>query len=288
MSLQDTSEIKEKIISALKIKGPSLPVHLSREINQSILFTSAFLSELFSEKKVKISHLRVGNSPVYFLPSQEPQLEKFSQYLKSKEKEAYNLLKEKKILKDNEQDPAIRVALREIKDFAIPFKQEENIYWRYLTIPEPELKIQIKPEKKQQEISEKPKETISKSKDLEIFDKQKEKPKKIQNKKKTSNKKNEKFFNKIKDFLSKKEIEILEIESFSKNNIFLIVKENAQKKLLTAYNKKRINETEILNAHKKASELNLNYTIISFGEPTKKLNTFIQAIKNLSKIEKIK
>ena len=99
--VQDTTEIKEKIISLLQIRGPSLPVHVSSEIKTSILFASAFLSELASEKRIKISNMRVGSSPLYFLPGQEPLLEKFSQYLKSREKDAYMLLKGEKFLKDS-------------------------------------------------------------------------------------------------------------------------------------------------------------------------------------------
>ena len=110
--VQDTSIIKNKILSFLRTRGPSLPVHVSTDIKSTILFTSAFLSELVSEKKVKISNMRVGSSPIYFIPGQEQLLERFSDNLKSKEKEAFLLLKEKKFLRDSIQHPAIRVAAR--------------------------------------------------------------------------------------------------------------------------------------------------------------------------------
>ena len=116
--------------------------------------------------------MKIGNSPIYFLLGQESKLENFSQHLKSKEKDAFVLLKEKKFLKDKEQDPAIRVALRVIKDFAIPFKKNEEIFWRYFIIPETEFKMKEKPKKiEEKKIEEK----------LDIFDK---KPKKITRKKK--------------------------------------------------------------------------------------------------------
>ena len=148
MPQQDHLQVKEKIISFIRIKGPSLPVHVAKEINTSILFTSAFLSELISEKRLKISKLNVGNSSLYFTQGQEPLLEGFSQHLKGKEKEAFELLKQKKILKDSEQHPAIRVAIREIKDFAIPFKKDEQIYWKYFTASDQELLNKIKEEQK--------------------------------------------------------------------------------------------------------------------------------------------
>jgi len=269
MPTQNSSEIKEKILFLLRKRGPSLPVHIAREIGLSILFASAFLSELVSERRIKISNMKVGNSPIYFIPGQESLLENFSQYLKSKEGDAFILLKEKKFLEDKKQDPAIRVALRAIKDFAIPFKKNEEIFWRYLTIPEKELKIKEKPRK----IEEK----------LDIFDK---KPKKT-TKKKTPQKKNDKFFNRVKEFLSKKSIEIVDIESFDKNELILCIKSQGERKLLVAYNKKRINENDIVKANKRALESDLSYIILSLGEPLKKLNSLINAIKNLSTIEKL-
>lgn len=274
MPTQDTSDIKEKILFILRKRGPSLPVHVARETGLSMLFASAFLSELFSEKKIKISNMKVGSSPVYFLLGQESMLENFSQHLKSREKDAFILLKEKKFLKDEEQDPAIRVALRAIKDFAIAFKKNEEIFWRYLTVPETEFKIKETPKKIEKEnIDEK----------LDIFD---EKPKKTTIKK-TSQKRNDKFFNRVKEFLSGKSIEIMDIESFDKNEIILCIKIHGERKLLVAYNKKRINENDIVKANKRASESNLSYIILSLGQPLKKLNSLIDAVKNLSAIEKL-
>ena len=71
MPTQDTSDIKEKILLVIKRGGPSLPVHVARETNLSMLFAAAFLSELHSENKIKISRMKVGGSPVYFIPGQE-------------------------------------------------------------------------------------------------------------------------------------------------------------------------------------------------------------------------
>ena len=80
MPTQDTSGIKEKIIFVFKKRGPSLPVHVAQETGMSILFASAFLSELLAEKKIKISNMKVGSSPLYFISGQEFMLEKFSEF----------------------------------------------------------------------------------------------------------------------------------------------------------------------------------------------------------------
>ena len=298
---QDGMQIREKIISFVRLRGPSLPVQIAKETGLSILFASAFLSELFGEKIVKISNIRVGSSPLYFIPGQEPQLERFSQYLKSREKEAFLLLKERKILRDSEQQPAIRVALREIKDFAIPFEKNNEVFWRYFLIEEPaeisrdEVKIieevEIKPEinilKKEAIITSDEKEVITKEitkkEKIAKKPKQESKPKK----QKTNEKKDENFFNKIKEFLAKKKIEIVDIKDFQNDEAILKVKKGNNEELLFVFNKKVISEKELLKANKRATEIKLSYSVLFLGEPSKKLSELISAIKNLSNLDKL-
>jgi len=191
-------ETRSKIISFLKIRGPCLPIHISRETGLSTLFAGAFLSELASDNTVKISNMKVGGSPLYFIPGQESQLENFSNYLQSKEKEAFSILKEKKLLEDRKLEPAIRVALRSIKDFAFPLllnSPEQILFWRFYSLPEEEAKlmveklIEVKPiqleiiPQPKPEIKQEIKPETSKSKDfdgaqkLKISDIKVEKPK---------------------------------------------------------------------------------------------------------------
>jgi hypothetical protein len=311
---QDTTPTKQKIIETLKTKGPSLPVHIAKETGLSPLFASAFLGELLSNKEIKISNMKVGSSPVYHLPGQEKELEKYSQHLKSRERDAFELLKQKKFLIDSEQEPAIRVALREIKDFAKHFDSNGKIIWRYFTINIEEYNQPSKaPEKK--EIQKEPKENspqtlkyqtipsqiqtprknpLQKEKQIEpIFRKKQENSlskttpenKKVKNKKK-SNKKNQKFFNKIKQFVIDKGYEISDIIEFTKSELTLIVKKQEKQEAIIAFNKKRVTEDEIIKCWKKSQELNLPYRIITKGEQTKKLQELIEATKKLSKIEK--
>jgi hypothetical protein len=221
--------------------------------------------------------MRVGNSPLYFLPGQESMLERFSNHLKSKEKDAFLLLKGKKILKDSEQNPAIRVALRSIRDFAIPFKKDGDIFWRYFSVPEAYVEERSKEERK-------------KAVDLGIFEKS-EKPetkRKTVKRRRVTKKKNDIFFNKVKEFLSKNSMMLVEIESLSKNELILKIKSKGKEGLLFAYNKKRITDTDIIKAGKKAEEFGLPYILLSKGGPLKKIENIIKAIKNLESIETLK
>ncbi|MCK9569182.1 FaeA/PapI family transcriptional regulator [Candidatus Pacearchaeota archaeon] len=318
--MPDALQLKEKIISFIEAKGPSLPIQVAKETGMSILFSSAFLSELYNEKRLNMSNLRVGSSPLYFISGQEPQLERFATYLKNKEKEAFQMLKEYKFLEDSKLHPAIRVALREIKDYAIPFKKDEEIFWKFFTISDDEIRSIIeKPaevgiiqeekreESKKEIIEEVPEKT---EKILNIFDEEKnpdseqvqvssaknverkkkepvKKLKKETKSKKPNKKKDENFFNKIKEFLAEQKIEIVDIINFKNDEAKIRVKKKDSEELLFAFNKKKITEKEILKANKEASEEKMRYSILSLGETTKKLNDFIDAIKNLSEIGKI-
>lgn len=129
---------KEGILSSLRARGPSIPVQVAKVINTTPLFASAFLSELKDEKKVNVSHMRMGSSPIYYLPGQEAQLANFSEYLNQREREAFMLLKQEGVLEDDAQTPVVRVALRAIKDFAIPLNVrvdgETKTFWKYFTL----------------------------------------------------------------------------------------------------------------------------------------------------------
>ncbi len=294
MPTQDTKPIKESIMDFLKTNGPSLPVQISREIKMDSIFGSAFLSELLSQKRIKITNMKVGGSPVYYVEGTEAQLEKYAQeYLKSKEKDAFLLLKEKKFLVDIEQEPSIRVALRSIKDFAKPFEKENKIIWRYFLSKENEYKLsEEKPKEETKEIihleeTEKKPEIKEEKPKEEKITKKKTTKKKTSTKRKSQEKKNEKFFNTVKENLIKNQMEITDIMGFSKGHLTLKVKEKGEEKILVAYNKKRLTEADIITAHKKAKEHELNYIIFSLGEPAKKTNSFIEAIRDLSSIKKI-
>jgi hypothetical protein len=138
MQQLNAKDVKEKILSYLDTHGPSLPIPIAKHLGMTTLFASAFLSEIASDGDIKISNMKVGGSPLYYTISRQNLLENFTSYLGGKEREAISLLKEKKVLSDADQHPAIRVALRGLKDFTFPLKKEDKVYWRYFLITETE------------------------------------------------------------------------------------------------------------------------------------------------------
>jgi hypothetical protein len=149
---------KDLIISFIRARGPSLPAHIARDVKLSPLFAAAFLSELYGEGKVKMSSLKIGSSSLYFLADQETQLENFVEHLNQREKEAFSRLKAKQLLDDESLEPVTRVALRAIKDFALPIRfthdGKPRLFWRYFLLSETEAQQRItsllEPEPKKQ------------------------------------------------------------------------------------------------------------------------------------------
>lgn len=146
MAKIDVGEVKKKILEILQRDGPSLPVPIAKKIAMQPMFASAILSELLNEKRVKTSSMKVGSSPLYLIPGQEERLEVFTENLGGVEKEAYLKLKDNKFLEDAAQEPRIRVALRAIKDFAIPIQLNGKLYWKHPSISTEKLQASMSDE----------------------------------------------------------------------------------------------------------------------------------------------
>jgi len=307
--VQNQQDIQQRILNFIRIRGPSLPVHIAKETKLNSLLAGAFLSSLASDKMLRISNMKVGNSPLYFLSGQENMLENFYTYLKGKEKEAFLLLKEKGILQDDEQEPAIRVALRSIKDFAHSFSLDTAsnlIFWRFHSIKEqeavekaenklklskPEAKIEIKPEpiiEIQPKIKVEVKKEISletKQAGLEIFPEKPEIKEKKAKRKTRKKKVEDKFLEEIKKYLAEKNIQLLNVEKFNAKEVVARIRTNEREILLLALDKKRADESDLIRAHKKALVMNLPYSILTRGETPRKIKEAIDTYKNLASID---
>ncbi len=321
--LQKLYSDKEKILSTLRQKGPSFPSRISREVGISPLFVSALLSELLSERKLKLSHMKVGSSPIYLIPGQETRLEEFSQYLNNRERDAFNIIKEKSVLEDEKLAPAIRVALRSIKDFAIPVsvkvRGETKLFWKFFTATDetakekiqsiilPALPPAIKEEKVEPlPISPKVEEFIEPANAVEnIVHEPEAKPERRLEKEppmalietKTPIQRSEKpkkeyeFPNSIKDYLLAKDIEVLEDllnkkkEFISKIRIDTLF--GKQEYYLTAKEKKKVSEQDLAIAVQKAQAEKMPALFIAPGDLDKNAKEYIKHWRNLIKFEKI-
>jgi hypothetical protein len=139
---------RENILKIVKEKGPLLPSQINKELRTNVLFASAMLSEMVDQKKIRLTSMKVGGSPLYYCDGQETALEQFAGKLGDAEKNAFSLIKNSKILRDRDQEPQTRVALREIKDFAIPLEVTANgqsdLFWKFYLVQDEEANALIK------------------------------------------------------------------------------------------------------------------------------------------------
>ncbi len=142
------SLITERVRQLVRMRGPVIPSQISKEIGTNILMASAILSELTSSSDVKISSVKVGGTPLYYVSGQESKLQNYIASLPQKEREAFEQLKTAGVLKDSNLEPAIRVALRQIKDFSKPIEANINgqieLFWKWYLLTNEEAEGAIK------------------------------------------------------------------------------------------------------------------------------------------------
>jgi hypothetical protein len=271
---------KEKILGIIRQRGPIAPMQLAKELKVESFMASAMLSELVSEKKVKISSLKVGSSPLYYLPGQQDRLEQFVGSLNEKDRRTYALLKDKKVIQDKAQDPLTRVSLRAIKDFAIPLEvtvdSRTELFWRWFLLPPNEtediikqlLGMAKKPEEKPKEQEQKP-----------LVKQEPKQPQKPIPK--------DGFFRKLQDYFEKNSITILQSEAVRKNEFDFILKVPSAVGELTyfcnAKAKQKINGGDLAAAYVKAENKKLPVLFLTTGELTKQAKEMCnREFKNLA------
>ena len=309
---------RDKIIDFVKVKGPVLPIQISKLIGMDMVMASAHLAELTATKKMKISSIKVGGSPLYYLAGQESMLLKYTSNLNEKEAKALELLKENKVLRDSEQAPVVRVALREIKDFAMPlnvkYSDTSEIFWKWflasdeeagkiikskLDIFEKEDKIEVKEETKIQTESKKdvqqkevPVEKKIEEKPIEKVQQQLketvEKPIEKRGRKPKEASKEDEFMKDIMKFFEKNKIIIISTEIDKKNSEidFIIEIQSVVGNLqyyCKAKNKKRISDSDLSNAYVKGQFKKLPVIVLAPGElSTKALEMMKKELNNLT------
>ena len=283
-------ETRDKILEVVKAKGPVLPVQISKEIGSDILMASAHLAELTASKRLKISSIKVGNSPLYYLQGQEAMLQKFTLNMNDKEKKAYDLLSQNKILRDSEQEPVIRVALREIRDFAVPlnvnYNNNKEVFWKWYMISNEDAEPLIK---SKLEILEKPIENK-----IEAVHKQEIEQKAIKQEIKESKTKKYKlakednFLNDLMKFFEKNRINVISSEVLKKDSeIDFVIEISSVVGNLQYYckakNKKRISDSDLSNAYVKGQFKKLPVLVISTGDLSAKAQEMInKELNNLT------
>jgi len=265
---------QDKLKQIISIKGPVIPSDVHSQIGSDLLMASALMAEMVSKGTLKISSVKIGSSPLYYLPGQEEKLQGFSKYIHEKEKKAYELLKEKNVLRDSVLEPVVRVALRAIKDFAVPlrvnYKDKSEIFWRWYLLPNEEAEkiieksLGVKDTKGVKEV--KKEKTEEKQKELKKTEIKRE-PKKIE--------KTTFIFDKLYEYFNKNKISIISKEiNKRKTGGDLIVEVPSPvgniKYFCRVNDKKKTNDSDLASAFVQGQQNKLPVLYITSGQLTKK------------------
>jgi hypothetical protein len=162
---------EEQVLSAVKEKGPVIPMEVRQILKAGdSISIGATLSTLVSRGLVNLTHIKRGGSPFYYIKGQEEKLADLSKFLNEKDKKTFDILKEKKVIRDAVEEPLTRVSVRNISDFAkrmdIEVNGQREIFWRwYLTTEEDVLKILTKKVPQKEEKEEKKNEIAAEKKE---------------------------------------------------------------------------------------------------------------------------
>ncbi|HIH14942.1 MAG TPA: hypothetical protein HA360_05475 [Nanoarchaeota archaeon] len=311
-------ELKEQVYEYVNRHGPVLPAVIAKEFRSTNIFISALLSELISNKRIKLTRAKIGGSPLYYCKDQEARIvELLRGNLGQKQREALDILIEKKVLRDRDCLPFERVALRELEDFAIPVKlvisDVEEIFWKWYLLPDQEAKESIEKSleriyapKKEEAVLIQVAKTLGKTEEKEEREREpilkaveKQEPKRKKKKflqevlldKGKIEKSDSDFESIIIQYLKKKEIKILDKVAIAKNkelNFTVQIPSNAGDLtyFVKARYKKSLSEGDLLLAFTEGQNLKLPTLYLSSGDITKKAREYM--IKNLKGMNFIK
>jgi len=274
---------KQKIFEFVSKNGPVLPVHISKQIGSNILLAGALMSELVSNKKIFLTTVKRGGSPFYYVKGQEQRLQNLAECLSGREKEIYNLIKEKKVIRDKTAEPWQRVALRAIKDFAYPLQVKlggnTEIFWKWYIMGNDDVKPYLMNLMKVK--SEKPKEKIKPIEDVKIESEEILKEEKIEKPKEVKKTDTGKFLEELREYLGSKSIHLVASEIIRKGreiNLIVGVPSNTGvlKYYVKAKNKKTINDADLSLALSEGQQRKLPVLFLTKGKLTKKAEKHLE------------
>lgn len=283
----------EEVLKLIRMKGPLLPIQITKEIKCNTMFAGAILSQLVDSKKAFLTNTKIGGSPVYYIGGQEPRLIELYKYLNEKDRRTFDLLKQHKVLRDREQNPLTRVSLRNIKDFAKPLEvkisDSTEIFWKWFLTSDDEatkiIKEQLKIVKKEEPVKIEEPKTIKEEPKVVKEERKivREELKKIteftkEDKEEVKKKLKEiedNFLEKTQKFLKNKNIEIINFKILKKNSeIEFVLKVpsavGVSEYYCKAKNKKRISDSDLSSAYVQGQLRKMPVIFLTTGELAKK------------------
>lgn len=280
-------DYREQILMLAQHK-PLLPNDVAKSLNTNMLMASAMLSELTATKKLRISRLKVGSSPLYFLPEKEVQLQDYINYLQEKDRQTALALQQHKIMQDNAQDPLTRVSLRQITDFSRPLQvktgDSEVLFWKWYLVSDDDAKKLIQDLVTPIEKSIPKEQPVVFSPELKVAQLQV-----IIAPKKSSIPK-ENFSDRVESFFYVSKIIVVEKKVLKRGLCEFVVEVPSPVGSLTFYckarNKKKLSDADVSQAFVEGQLRKLPVLIVTDGELNKKAKELLSQLKGVS-VQKI-
>ena len=305
---------KEKILEVVR-QGPTIPQKIVKIVGGDTMLIGAILSTMISTGEVKYSILKIGGSPLYYVPEHEEKLEEYVHYLNEKDQKTVRTLKEQKIMQDSLQDPLTRFSLKTIRDFAKQFEIEYNnkkeLFYRYFLVPKDEAEPLAKEMLKASQPKEEPKieqtqttqevmldggssaldkaAAIHHAVSKDSVDIQKTPEPVVPKKTVSKHEPKTDFFETIKEHIHKMNLDIISREKVKKSEYTLVLKNHDSNEYIycVAKDKKTINEGDLSTAFVFSHQKRMSCIFLMTGHLTKKAESMAEKEFKDMKIERI-
>ncbi|MEM3154923.1 MAG: hypothetical protein QW165_05185 [Candidatus Woesearchaeota archaeon] len=286
-------QYRDKILSMAQT-APLLPSNVAKALNTNSIMAGAMLSEMCAKGMLKTSTLKVGGSPLYYVPGKETQLLQHINSLNEKDRRTVQKLQEEKIIRESEADPLTRVSLQTIKDFAKPlivqYDGKQETFWKWFEISDKEaeehIRQRLESQKSTTETQKVPIETQAKTPETPKTEFKKQKPIQETLAPKPALPTGD-FWDKLQLFFQQSNITLHEKTVVKKKTEFdLIVELPSPVGILSYYckarSKKKITDGDISAAYVQGQIKKLPVIFLTDGELTKQAQAVLSQLKGIT------
>ena len=284
-------EYRDKILSLAQAQ-PLLPNTVAKALSTNSIMAGAMLSEMCSKGLLKTSALKIGGSPLYYVPGKEEQLLNHLQNLNEKDRRTVLKLQEEKVIRETESDPLTRVSLATVKDFAKPlivsYEGKQETFWKWFALPDKEAEEQIrqKLEPQKKEIKQ-PEQKIQTQEPKPPRDITPEKPPIQETLAPKPAEPSGDFWEKLHTFFTQNNITLIDKTTIKKKTDFdLIMEVPSPVGKLTYYckarSKKKLTDSDISAAYVQGQIKKLPVILLTDGELTKQAHAILSQLKGIT------
>ncbi len=272
---------EQQVYDIVLSKGPVTPVDVAKDIGTTSMIAAAILSTLAGRGFIKVSGMKYGTSKLYYASGQESRVrEILKSTLSPLQIKAVDLIKEARVLLDEDVSPQLRLFFSELPDFVrkleVSFEGKNFVIWVHWTVSEDEIKKffeyrfgNVQQPKKEPEPQEEQKvnEKQEKTEEKKVK-KQKIKKNTVEPNEFVKNVLNKFNFNIIKKRIKKNEAElVVELENqLSSEKVIVWIKPNA-------------NNSDLMKAYIKSIDKKMNVYLITNSDLKNKFEEFVKVLK---------